>query len=43
MHGIPTSSVAPRGVPPGDVEGLWAGADVSEADVVRETASADPL
>ena len=42
MHGIPTWSVAPRGAPSESVKG-WAGSGVSEADVVREAASLDPL
>jgi len=42
MHGIPTWSVAPRGAPSGGVKG-WTGSGVSEVDVVRETASLDPL
>lgn len=43
MHGIPTSSVAPRGTPPGGVKGGRGGTGVSETDVDRETASADSL
>ena len=42
MQGIPTWSVAPRGAPSGGVNG-WAASGVSEADVVRETASLEPL
>jgi len=43
MHGIPTWSVAPRGTPPGGVNGGWGGTGVSEIDVDREIASADSL
>ena len=43
MQGIPTSSVAPRGTPSGGVKSGRGGTGVSETDVDRETASADPL
>lgn len=43
MHGIPTSSVAPRGTPSGGVKEDRGGTGVSESDVDRETASADSL
>lgn len=43
IQGIPTWSVAPCGAPSGGVKGSWAGAEPSEADVVREIASVDPL
>ena len=43
MHGIPTSSVAPRGTPSAGVKGGRGGTGVSETDVDRETASADSL
>jgi hypothetical protein len=41
MHGIPTSSVAPRGTPSGGLKGGRGGTGVSEIDVDRETASAE--